>query len=239
MRVILWNCKMRFRDDLEKAFKLNPDILVISECEEIDRLKLPRENITNPTDQYWIGDNQHKGLAVFTFNGYKIDLYKNYSHDFKYILPLRVSRDDEVFHVVGVWTKKVGDKVKGHNNYIRQVHLSMLEYDEFVSNNNVIICGDFNSNLIWERTGIDNNHQVVLDQLAEKEIYSSYHQHFNEEQGKETQATYYHFHKKDRPFHIDFCFMSKRLLDNITHVELGSFEEWSGLSDHVPMIVDF
>ena len=26
MRVILWNCKMRFRDDLEKAFKLNPDI---------------------------------------------------------------------------------------------------------------------------------------------------------------------------------------------------------------------
>ena len=47
---------------------------------------------------------------------------------------------------------KVGDKVKGHNNYIRQVHLSMLEYDEFISNNNVIICGDFNSNLIWERT---------------------------------------------------------------------------------------
>ena len=80
---------------------------------------------------------------------------------------------------------------------------------------------------------------MVLDQLAEKEIYSSYHHYFNEEQGKETQATYYHFHKQDRPFHIDFCFMSKNLLGSLKNVELGSFEEWSGLSDHVPIIVDF
>ncbi len=33
--------------------------------------------------------------------------------------------------------------------------------------------------------------------------------------------------------------MSKNLLGGLKNVELGSFEEWSGLSDHVPIIVDF
>ena len=38
--------------------------------ENIDRLNLPRKDITMPTDQYWIGDNESKGLAIFTFNGF-------------------------------------------------------------------------------------------------------------------------------------------------------------------------
>ena len=31
MKVIIWNCKMKFREDLEKIFPLEPDVLVISE----------------------------------------------------------------------------------------------------------------------------------------------------------------------------------------------------------------
>lgn len=230
---------MKFREDLEKIFPLQPDVLVVSECENIDRLKLPRKDIPSPTGKYWIGDNESKGLAIFTFNDFKIDLYENYSNEYKYILPVHISREDETYNLIGVWTKKVGDKKKGHNNYIRQVHLSLIEYEEFIKNENVIICGDFNSNLIWERTGIDTNHQVVLDQLEDKNIFSSYHHYFNEDQGKESLPTYYHYHKQERPFHIDFCFLSENLLNNLKRIEIGDFHEWKKLSDHVPMTIEF
>lgn len=38
MKVIIWNCKMKFREDLEKIFPLEPDVLVISECENINEM---------------------------------------------------------------------------------------------------------------------------------------------------------------------------------------------------------
>lgn len=239
MKIITWNCKMKFREDLQEVFPLKPDLLVISECENIDRLNLPREGLPEPSDAFWIGDNQSKGLGVFTFNGYKLELYENYSDEFKYILPLILSKEKEEFNLMGIWTKKVGDKKQGHNNYIRQVYLANIAYQEFLENENVIICGDFNSNLIWERTGVDKNHQDVLDQLSKKGIFSSYHHFFDEEQGKETQPTYYHYHKKDRPFHIDFCFLSKPLIEKLKLVSLGDFNSWIELSDHVPMTIEF
>ncbi len=229
---------MKFREDLQRVFPLKPDVLVISECENLDRLGLPREDLPEPSDSFWIGDNQSKGLGVFTFNDYKLKLYEKYSDEFKYLLPLVLSNDEEEFNLMGVWTKKVGDKKKGHNNYIRQVYLANIAYQEFLSHENVIICGDFNSNLIWERTGVDKNHQDVLDQLSEKGIQSSYHHYFSEEQGKETQATYYHYHKQDRPFHIDFCFLSQSLLKKLKSVTLGDFNSWIELSDHVPMTIE-
>ena len=84
----------------------------------------------------------------------------------------------------------------------------------------MIVCGDFNSNLIWKRTGVDNDHQEVLDYLSDKNIHSSYHHFYKEEQGKESIPTYYHYHQKERPFHIDFCFLSQSLMkSNLSKVE--------------------
>ena len=39
MKVITWNCKMKFREDFSEIFPLKPDILVIPECENIDEVK--------------------------------------------------------------------------------------------------------------------------------------------------------------------------------------------------------
>ena len=238
MKVITWNCKMKFREDLKTIFPEKPDILVVAECESIDRLNLSEIDCPKPTDSIWIGDNQSKGLAIFTFNDFKIELYENYSDNYKYILPVTVSRKDESYRVIGVWTKKVGPKKKGHLNYIRQAELSLTEYDSFLDHENVIVCGDFNSNLIWPKTGIDKNHQIVLDQLSSKNIYSSYHYFYDEEQGKESSPTYYHYHKIDNPFHIDFCFLSEALIKKLKSVQVGEFKDWMSLSDHVPMAIE-
>jgi len=224
---------MRFRNDYAQALSYKPDVMVIPECETLDKIKAPEAS-----DSYWIGDNASKGLGVFTFNDFKIDLYDKYTDEFKYILPLIVSKDDISYKLIAVWTKKVEDKKKNHINYIRQLHFAIKEYESFIDDENVIIAGDFNSNLIWERTGVDKNHQDVLDQLLDKNIHSSYHHFFKEEQGKETQGTYFHYHKEDRPFHIDFCFLSKNILDRLKSVEIGKFKDWIHLSDHVPIIID-
>ena len=224
---------MRFRNDYAQALSYKPDVMVIPECETLDKIKAPEAS-----DSYWIGDNASKGLGVFTFNDFKIDLYDKYTDEFKYILPLIVSKDDISYKLIAVWTKKVEDKKKNHINYIRQLHFAIKEYESFIDDENVIIAGDFNSNLIWERTGVDKNHQDVLDQLLDKNIHSSYHHFFKEEQGKETQGTYFHYHKEDRPFHIDFCFLSENILTRLVNVEIGKFKDWIHLSDHVPMIID-
>ena len=222
---------MKFREDSKKILPLNPDILIIPECENL--------NLSDESDSHWVGDNQSKGLGVFTFNEFKIELYKDYSDDYKYILPLVISKDEESYHVMGVWTQKVGEKKKDHQNYIRQFQLSLNHYDSFLNHNNVVICGDFNSNLIWKRTGIDQDHQDVLDHLSDKSIYSSYHNFFDEEQGKESRPTYYHYHQEERPFHIDFCFLSQSLINTLQSVEVGKFDDWMDLSDHVPMIIEY
>ena len=222
---------MKFREDSKRILPLQPDILIIPECENF--------NLSDQSDSHWIGDNQSKGLGVFTFNGFKIELHKDYTYNYKYMLPLVISRESESYHVMGVWTKKVGDKKKGHENYIRQFQLSLNHYDAFLNHDNVIVCGDFNSNLIWKRTGIDNDHQEVLDHLSNKNIHSSYHHFYQEEQGKESFPTYYHYHQQERPFHIDFCFLSQPLMKTLHSVEVGKFDDWMDLSDHVPMTVEF
>ena len=105
---------MKFREDSKKILPLKPDILIIPECENF--------NLSDQSDSHWVGDNQSKGLGVFTFNGFKIELYKDYSDDYKYILPLVISKEEESYHVMGIWTQKVGEKKKDHQNYIRQFH---------------------------------------------------------------------------------------------------------------------
>ena len=240
MKVITWNCKMRFRKEYNLIFPLNPDIIVIPECEDINKIEFDMFSNT-PSDFFWIGDNPNKGLGVITFNNIKIEKYENYSDEFKYILPLVLTKNNEKIHLISVWTQIVTKGGKDHKNYIRQFKLSLDHYDNFLRHENVIICGDFNSNLLWKKKhGIvtDRDHEYVIEYLGLKNIYSSYHHYFNEEQGKETLPTFYYHHKKEKPFHIDFCFLSKKLLDKITKVEVGKYEDWKKYSDHVPMIIN-
>ena len=225
---------MKFREDYKIIFPMNPDIVVIPECENINRIDLGSFS-DKVTDSYWIGDNDSKGLGIFTFNDFKIKLYENYDNQYKYILPLIISRDNESYNVIGCWTKITDDY-----EYIGQLQYSLKHYDSFLNNENVIICGDLNSNQYWEKYGgEDLNHKEVVDVLVQKNIYSSYHHFFNEEQGKESRPTYFHTHKENNPFHLDFCFLSKNLINKIVNVEVGKYEEYNKVSDHVPIIVDF
>jgi exonuclease III len=47
------------------------------------------------------------------------------------------------------------------------------------------------------------------------------------------------YRHKNKPYHIDYCFVSAAMAKRIKSVEVGDFDLWSKHSDHVPVIVTF
>jgi hypothetical protein len=61
---------MALHRKFDALLRLQPDIAIICECAEPERLRSLRDLPTLTGDPVWSGRNPHKGLAVLTFNGY-------------------------------------------------------------------------------------------------------------------------------------------------------------------------
>lgn len=82
------------------------------------------------------------------------------------------------------------------------------------------------------------NHTAVVPMLEQKNLLSAYHAFFSEEHAEETRPTHYFWHRKSRPFHIDYVFLPHKWIPS-AKVTVGTYRKWRTLSDHVPLIVDF
>jgi exonuclease III len=102
-----------------------------------------------------------------------------------------------------------------------------------------MLVGDFNSNSIWDRKHRVSNHSNVVKYLEDKGIFSTYHLFHKQLQGKEVHPTLYMYRHQDKPYHIDYCFVSADLVQRIQSVEIGDYDFWIPYSDHVPLIVYF
>jgi endonuclease/exonuclease/phosphatase family metal-dependent hydrolase len=108
-----------------------------------------------------------------------------------------------------------------------------------MTNRKTMLAGDFNSNTIWDKKRRLNNHSHVVSRLEEKGIFSCYHFHHQQVQGKEQHPTLYMYRHKDKPYHIDYCFASADMISRISDVEIGEYDYWKHYSDHVPVMVTF
>ncbi|MBS1530556.1 MAG: endonuclease/exonuclease/phosphatase family protein [Bacteroidetes bacterium] len=235
MRIIAWNCNMAFRKKAELLLEYNPDILVISECENPGALKFPAPT-RQPDSVIWHGDKPHKGLGIFAYNGYKLKLLPVHEPAFQTILPLVVKRERKSFNLFAVWANNPSDK---KNQYVGQVWQAIHRYDAIIKNTRTIFAGDFNSNTIWDKPKRIGNHSDVVRVLSEKKIKSTYHHHHKQVQGKEEHPSFYLYRHLDKPYHLDYCFASNDLLKKMTHVEIGTHKQWCAYSDHTPLLVDF
>ena len=62
----------------KKFFSLctqNPSIAIVQECADIERLRAKASSFI-PDSVVWIGENPNKGLGVFGFDGYKVELHQ-------------------------------------------------------------------------------------------------------------------------------------------------------------------
>jgi exodeoxyribonuclease-3 len=204
MRLIQWNCQGSFRTKNDKILSLRPDILTVSECEKPEKLKFGKLTPT-PNDYYWYGDSDNKGIGIFSYSDYKLELLDSFNPEYRYILPFRISGNGQDFTLFAIWA--MDNKEFPEARYIGQVWRAINYYKELL-NNSTILVGDFNSNKIWDYKDRVGNHTSVVNKLRDYDIHSLYHEHSKENQGKETKPTFYMYRKLDKPYHIDYCFAS-------------------------------
>jgi len=235
MKIISWNCNMAFRNKVENILKHSPDILIIPECEHIERIRFP-EQFRQPTNKLWFGKNPHKGLAVFSFGNFRLNVLDIHNEDFKMIVPIAVTAENVDFNLFAIWANNPADP-DGH--YITQIWKAIHHYDSVLSEKPAILMGDFNSNTIWDYKHRPGDHSSVVKFLEEKKIFSTYHLYHKKVQGKEDHPTLFMYRHQNKPYHIDYCFVSAEFCDRIHSVEIGDHETWMKHSDHVPLIVKF
>jgi exodeoxyribonuclease-3 len=233
MRIITWNCNMAFRKKADLILAYKPDILIVQECECIEKL-IFSSGTQKPNDKLWFGNNLHKGLAILTYGDLKLKVLDVHNQNLQMIVPISVTGVGYDFNLFAVWAFNPNDP---DGRYVEQVWKAIHHYDNLLSPKGTILAGDFNSNTIWDRKRRAGNHSNVVKYLGDKGIYSAYHLHHQQIQGKEQHPTFYLYRHQNKPYHLDYCFVSADMLAQVSSVEVGDHETWSKHSDHVPLIV--
>ncbi|HDX9500307.1 TPA: endonuclease/exonuclease/phosphatase family protein [Bacillus thuringiensis] len=235
MKVVAWNADRAFRKKIDKILPLKADILIISECEKPEKWGqvIDEKGIV---EFLWEGDNPNKGIGIITFDAkYQIETHPAYDKSFRYIVPYKVSVGKLEFILFAVWSQK-GEK--RYDSYIGQIYLALEKYASLLKEPCIIV-GDWNSNKLFDHIKRVKTHSEVVEFLEGFGIKSAYHRSSDEEHGEELKATHYFRKEKARPFHIDFLFASKILLDQLKSYHIGSREDWIEFSDHMPIMAEF
>jgi len=233
MKIIEWNCQGAFRKKFNELLALSPDILVVPECESERKLGFGRLTPI-PTDFFWYGDSENKGIGIFSYSEYTFELLKEFNPEFRYIIPLKVSNNENSFLLFAVWA--MNNKENPDARYIAQVWMALQHYLPLL-NTRTIFIGDFNSNQIWDEKERLGNHTDVVEIFRNNNILSMYHEKHNVIHGQEKEYTFYMYRKIEKPYHIDYCFASTDFLNAGFDIQFGNATKWLKYSDHVPMIV--
>ncbi|MEQ9280183.1 MAG: hypothetical protein RLN83_11830 [Balneola sp.] len=230
MKITTWNCNGALRKKFGALEKLQSDIYLVQECENPVLTKNSKYQEWS-NNHLWIGDNTNKGIGIFgrtEIDLVQLDWSNTYKdHTVKYFLPCRVN---DQFNLINVWAHRNNSPNFG---YIGQLWKYLqTNRDKF---NNLILTGDLNSNTIWDQWDRWWNHSDIVLELSELGIESLYHQFFDEEQGQESQPTFYLQRKLEKPYHIDYAFASESIAERLVKIEIGSVSKWLEVSDHLPL----
>ena len=240
MKVITWNCNMAFRKKYKNILSYKPDLLIVPECEHPDNFKDPFYS-----DVLWIGNNNKKGLGVFSFNNIKLSLHKSYCKEFRYILPIEVIVNNrKVTNLIAMWTQN--DKEDPKRRYIGNVWCALNHYINLLQES-IIIAGDFNWNVIWDngKYPLYGTLTDVINFLKQKDILSVYHSFPDEVFGTNTvfgfekDPTLFLLKNKEKAYHIDYIFTSQNFINNLDSCVIGKYKDWIALSDHMPVFAEF
>jgi exodeoxyribonuclease III len=222
---------MAFRNKNARIIDYKPDILIVQECENESKLKFG-ELTPIPNDFIWVGDNSNKGIGIFSYLNYKLELHNEFNSNFRYIIPLKVTGDRN-FNLLSIWAMNSKEK------YVGQIWQVMNHYQKLLGDESMLI-EDFNSSTLFDynKSNAIKKHSDVVNYLNDKNITSLYHAQYNERQGEETKPTYFIRRNIKTSYHIDYCFSSGGLVSNGSNFTIGDYKDWIDLSDHSPIIID-
>lgn len=230
MKIVTWNCNGAFRKKRDALLSLEPDIWVIQECEDPSQSKdQAYVDWANAHHVCWVGENKHKGLAVFTTQENRLKRLRWWSHGYELFLPCLFNENTLI---LAVWTKPAA---RPSQNYVVQLW-NYLEKHRSKLKGDCVVLGDFNSNTFWDDKYRIGNHSQVVQRLNQRGLTSCYHSKYLESHGSESIPTFFLYKDLSKPYHLDYIFLSKSLAEHVTHFEVGDPIHWLPLSDHMPLI---
>ncbi|WP_027872723.1 endonuclease/exonuclease/phosphatase family protein [Spongiibacter marinus] len=228
MKIITWNCNGAFRKKYHALEPMDADVLVIQECEDpAQSTKAYREWAG---DYLWLGQSKNKGIGIFAKGSTKIAKLDWSDEGLELFLPCRIN---DSFNLVGIWTKNPGPR---KFRYIGQLWQYLQIHKRKIGSDRIILCGDLNSNAAWDKKHSGCSHSDVVTDLSKLSIESIYHRLTMEDHGLEKTATQYMYRNEQKSYHIDYAYISEALLQD-PHIEIGKYENWIDLSDHMPLVV--
>lgn len=219
MRIVFWNCNGGFRNKYQYITQLKADLYIIAEVEPFKKIINPRFTQEVMDKAYLSFPNDKKGLLAFTCGNERILPLSWDNFRMRYFLPFTFNGKK----IVGIWAK---------DNYIEDEYLYAKFHLQEMKN--AILIGDFNSNVIWDKHHGYRTHTDFNDLMYSINHISAYHHQNNEPFGKETQPTFFMYHKLDRPYHIDYTYVPKTAEYTISFGDIS----YSKHSDHLPIILD-
>ena len=226
---------MAFRKKFESIISLEPDVLVLQECE--GEAKLAKALVDLPVNQiYWYGNNPHKGTAVISFRDAALTPRQDHDPEYEFIVPYTLRKDSKNIDLYNIWA--MPHQTDRKKDYVGQIYGALQYYAENFQNESILI-GDFNSNAIWDNKNKIGNHMDIVRILADHDIHSLYHQKHNIAHGAEPDPTLFLLKNRDKPYHMDYCFASQSLITKKTKIDVGVYKDWIKWSDHMPVVVDY
>src|SRR5262245_23108705 len=104
MRIISWNCNGAFRNKLRLISELNPDILIIQECEDLRRIEF--DIFSKPIHEaHWFGgENKSKGLGFFILHEGISSLPVMWGIEEDLVVPKVICYNDQKILLFSIWT---------------------------------------------------------------------------------------------------------------------------------------
>jgi len=247
MRLVVWNANMAVHRKLDTVLqRLQPDVLVVSECAAEATLAAKYPGPTPWTSMAWAGKvpappkNPDKGLAVMTFGDYRIQATRPVEPMMEWVVLADIV-GPLPFSLIAVWAMNHrASNIKAFPQSNPQPAAALNTYWTEHSGP-TILAGDFNHNVSWD-PGMPyaKQHARTLDAATRAGLVSTYHHQRGEAQGGETDPTLYWRGAGAKTFHIDYAFIPDQWLPRLEYVTVGSKQDWidSGLSDHVPLVMD-
>ena len=193
------------------------------------------------TSALWVGTNPNKGLGVFAFGDFELCRHEPFFPTLRFFLPVHVSGPRR-FRLLAVWAQNASGGIT-RKHQLGPLRRALSKYQDFLLAEPAVLGGDCNNNAIWDRPGWRVNHMPAVRRLEGMNLHSVYHALCGEAHGQESTPTiYWRDRKRDGPtYHIDYVFAPADWIASKSKFQIGSYDDWigNGLSDHVPIIVEF
>lgn len=223
MQITTWNCARKKRESILPSVRaLNSDFALLQE--------LPCPSESSP-DELWIGTNPKQGVSVISCTGAPISLAGDYDETLRYALPVEVG-GERPFQLLAIWM------LKDPEHYVPNLVAILEHYRPFIGRRPTVVAGDFNANPGFDKTHPGYLFGSIAAKFEELGLCSAYHTKTGDVHGQETQPTYFHQYNRQKPFHIDYLFFPL-LWRSLGPVTVGSYDDYSALSDHRPLTASF